>query len=436
MHKEGSFYDLAIAIGILCSTEQVKIVADAIFFGELSLNGDIRATKGTFNAGLFALENGCSSFYISENSVKDVRLCQNLQVLGFSNLSHLVAHLKGDTRFSASIGPSVPPPKSAKSTYFPHLLDDIRGQEKIKKMAAVMIAGGHHMLIIGSPGIGKTLLASSLASILPPLSIGESIEVAKIYSYAGLDLAYTGESLAPPVRSPHHSTTYVGLIGGGAVPKPGEITLAHLGILFLDEFCEFPRAVIEVLRQPLEAGYIQLSRSRYSVKFPAKFTLLAAANPCKCGYRGDESHTCSCTAGEIRQYAGKLSGPILDRLDLITRMSRISSVFLDYTIESQYSAKYLFGQILQARSAQQKRYVSCGHMLNRDLTPGMLSEFAPLSSSCMRLLSKASASYNLSPRSSIKIIKIARTLADMDCSQDIDETHLLESVQYKCEGTI
>ncbi len=437
INKEGSFYDLAIAVGILGVSENIEIQENELYYGELSLDGTIRHTRGTFNAALFALENNYSAIYISETDFKVCIGCPNLPVYCFKHLSDLLEHLKG-ARVKTPHTYQDETEKQCTEGNTPSLLfDDIVGHEKVKKMAAVLAAGGHHMLMIGSPGVGKTLLATALPSILPNLSFEESLDVTKVYSYTGLINYSEGIMTLPPVRTPHHSTTYVGMIGGGSVPRPGEITLAHLGVLFMDEFCEFPRQVIEVLRQPLELGYISIARARYNIKFPAKFTLLAATNPCKCGYQGDPVKVCNCTEREIHGYLSKLSGPILDRLDLIVRMTKVPDILLyKKSLTAEYTSEYLKSLVAQAREIQRFRYKKCGSIINRDLSLTMLPKYAAIRQSEALLLNKACDVYKLSPRSCHKIIRVARTLADMEGVEDIGERHIMESIQYKCEGEL
>ncbi|NMB69799.1 YifB family Mg chelatase-like AAA ATPase [candidate division WWE3 bacterium] len=437
INKEGSFYDLAIAVGILSVSENIEIQENELYYGELSLDGTIRHTRGTFNAALFALENGYNAVYISETDHKVCSGCPNLPVYCFKHLSDLLDHLKGIHIKVPRIYQEGTEKLYAENNVATLLFDDIVGHEKAKKMAAVLAAGGHHMLMIGSPGIGKTLLASALPSILPNLSFEESLEVTKVYSYTGLINYSDGIMTLPPVRTPHHSTTYVGMIGGGSVPRPGEITLAHLGVLFMDEFCEFPRQVIEVLRQPLELGYISLARARYNIEFPAKFTLLAASNPCKCGYQGDTARACTCTDRDIHNYLSKLSGPIMDRLDLLVRMTKIPDILLNKKSSTpEYTSGYLRSLVAQAREIQRFRYKNCGPIINRDLNLTLLPKYAAIRHPEALLLNKACDVYKLSPRSCHKIIRVARTLADMEGVEDISERHIMESIQYKCEGEL
>jgi len=436
IHKVGSFYDLAIAAGILCACENITIDERLVFFGELSLDGTIRRTRGTLNAALFTQLSAYRGLVTSENVGDLQRYCSNIELYCYPSLLMLYKSLTGrdvmtNYRSTSVANSSV----NIGNQNYEINIDDIIGQDTVKKMLAVSLAGCHHLLMIGSPGVGKTLLALSIKSLMPKLSIDESLEVARIYSLVGNSITDNPFMLYPPFRNPHHSTTYIGMIGGGTNPAPGEITLAHLGVLFMDEFCEFPRQVIEVLRQPLESGFISLTRAKYKVQFPAKFTLLAATNPCKCGYKGDATHKCTCTDRDVRNYFGRLSGPILDRIDLVTRVTKVSDLLNNVAGKRKgITADTLRTYIDTARDIQKSRK-SAGYLYNRDIPFHTIQSGVFLNRALILLLQKAADTYNLSGRACHKIIKVAQTLADMEGADTIGESHLLESIQYKCEGT-
>jgi magnesium chelatase family protein len=435
IHKVGSFYDLAIATGILCASEGIILDEKVVYFGELSLDGTIRHTKGTLNAALFVQSNSYDSLIISKASSDICKYCNSIKIFCFDNLLSVFRHVSGAEimkPFKVETPPSCLEAKAKEGIN----IDDIIGQNAVKKMLAISVAGGHHMLMVGSPGVGKTLLASSINSILPKLTHSDALEVARIYSYSGHYQMENPFLYYPPVRSPHHSTTYVGMIGGGAVPTPGEITLAHLGFLFMDEFCEFSRQVIEVLRQPLESGYISLARAQYKVQFPAKFTMLAATNPCKCGYKGDSLTKCTCSDREIYSYLSKLSGPILDRIDLIAHVRKVPDILIKSSKHNLITSVSLISSIDRARHIQRERFKDTKIQYNRELPFQFLQEYASLTKSVSLLLKQAVAVYGLSNRSCHKIIKIARTIADMEGCSHITEEHMLESIQYKCEGSL
>ncbi len=319
VNKEGSFYDLPIATGLICAVLDLKVPEKSLFFGELSFDGGLRHTRGSFLLSLYAKENGFEKVFVPKSCVKEASSVNGVSVLGVENLNFLVNHLIGEKL--------IPEYKRSYSEDFfennylekyDESLDlkSVIGQEQVKRALEICAVGGHNLIMVGPPGSGKTMIAKSLISILPNLNEEESIEVTKIYSLVGKIPPNSGLLRQRPFRSPHHTISYAGMIGGGNTPHPGEITLAHRGVLFMDEFSEFTRPVLESLRQPLESGKITVSRSRFSVDFPSKFMLIASSNPCPCGYYGDPKHNCTCTEKKIKNYQSKLSGPILDRIDL------------------------------------------------------------------------------------------------------------------------
>jgi magnesium chelatase family protein len=434
--KEGPSYDLPIALGILIASGQLQAdTAKSVFSGELSLDGRVRAINGALLQALMARQHKLNNFFLPAENAKEAAIVDDVEIFSVPTLKELFYHLSNQQplekvmpiRFSAEI---------AEHTY-DYDLKDIKGQHQAKRALEIAAAGSHNMLFKGPPGAGKTLLARTLPSILPRLSFEEMIEVTKIYSIAGL-LGKNPMIPQRPFRSPHHTISLVGLIGGGSNPRPGEITLAHRGVLFLDEFPEFPRIILESLRQPIEDAHVSISRSKGKTTFPAKCMLIASQNPCPCGYLGDKTHECSCSSSQISRYKKRVSGPILDRIDIHLEIPAINVDKLT-AIESGNveNSKTVRERVQTARDIQEQRYTGTAITSNAELTNKSIKEYCVLSTDCINLLRMAVNKMSLSGRAYFRVIKLARTIADLEGVEAISPNHIAEALQYRPKaGTI
>mgnify|MGYP002625272737 CR=1 FL=1 len=432
LKKEGSHFDLPIAIGILVEEEVVKEedLKNYAFIGELSLDGSLRAVNGVLPLVLGLKDFGIENVIVPNLNAKEAALAQGINVFGAKCLSEVAEHFVQNSLPKTQIDIN----EYLKSCeYEENLYDfkDVKGQQKAKKALEIAAAGGHNILMIGSPGSGKTLMAKCFPSILPPLTLEESLELTKIYSISGLLSANKPLMTKRPFRPVHHTASPNGIIGGVTVPRPGEITLAHRGVLFLDEMVEFPRPVLEVLRQPLEDAEITISRAKNSIKYPAKFQLLGAMNPCPCGYLGDKEKQCTCSEFQITRYLSKLSGPLLDRIDLQIDVPRLTSdELLNYKGEAETSNQ-IRERVVKARKIQYERYKNDGILTNSELTPKLIKKYCQIDEKTAELFKIAIVKYQLSGRRYDRILKLARTIADLDNSENIQQTHLMQSLQYK-----
>lgn len=426
-----------MAIGVLIANGDItaKNLDDTAFIGELSLDGKIRPVNGILPMVLGLAEAGVKKVVVSTENAKEAALAEKIQVYPVGSLSEVVNFLNPPQIVDFQIKPYTVDIKQYLNNNAGNTcafdFKDVKGQEKAKRALEIAAAGGHNILMAGSPGSGKTLLAKCFTGILPPLQYSEAIELTKIYSVSGLLEKDQPLMSVRPFRSPHHSASSAGIIGGGTNPKPGEISLAHRGVLFLDEVVEFPRAVLEVLRQPLEDGVVTISRVQTSIKYPADFILMAAMNPCPCGHYGDSKKECVCSIHQVKKYWSRLSGPLLDRIDLQIEVARLSEEELLSKEATGESSAVIRERVVRGRDIQVKRFSQEGIVSNAQMTPKHIKKYCKLDSGSEDILRTAISRFNLSGRSYDRILKLSRTIADLKNSENIAASHIAEAIQYR-----
>ena len=428
--KAGPAFDLPIALGMLIGQKILPnpSIKNFIIVGELALDGRVRPVNGVLSMAITAAANGFTRMIVPIDNAKEAAVVQNIEVYGVGSLAQVAGFLLGQLVLETT-NINISDLFNIASNYDVDFAD-VKGQESVKRALTVAAAGGHNIMMIGPPGAGKTMLSQRLATILPPLSLQESLETTRIYSSVGLLDKDKALLATRPVRMPHHSASGPALIGGGTTPHPGELSLAHFGILFLDEFVEFPRHVLEMIRQPMEDGFVIVPRAKRTVRFPAQFILVAAMNPCPCGYFGSDARRCKCTPGQIERYLSKISGPLVDRIDIHIDVPPISFSKLR-SGSSQLDSATIGSQVINARAIQQCRFGDSNVMTNARMSHKQIEKFCRLDSAGELMLKHAMTEFGLSARAHDKICKVARTIADLACEENISPKHIGEAISYR-----
>jgi magnesium chelatase family protein len=440
LRKEGTGFDLPLCVAILLASGTLaptRWLESTCFIGEVSLEGGLRRVNGILSMALMAKEYGYQSLVVPEENVAEAALVEGVTVYGIKRLDELPILFMHPASFLMELDRQALMDNAAPLLRPEIDFSDIKGQEAAKRALEIAAAGGHNVLMMGAPGSGKSMLSKALPGILPPLCFDEMLEVSRIYSVAGLlppttrEVSFKQLMRNRPFRSPHHTATRAGLTGGGASPKPGEITLAHRGVLFLDEFAEFPRHVLEILRQPLEDGTVTISRAQQNLTYPAQFMLLAALNPCPCGYAGDKLKPCVCGEARVARYMHRLSGPLLDRIDIHLEIARLHEDELLSQQSTAESSDTVRQRVLAAREIQTQRFKESKIYCNAEMSPQHLNQFCKLDEAGQGLMQKAIRKYHLSARTFDRVLRMARTIADLNVSESIQTSHLAEALQYR-----